>query len=320
MPKVFTITLNPTIDETIIASDIVINATNIIKSRINKLGGKGLNVSRALNSLNTATYCYTIIGDDVKSTFTDQFENKKFIKSDAIFHQHPTRKNTIIVGNDGNYTKFNESGENYGIELLDQLLEKIVSKSKADDIWIIAGSLPKAIQPKELLRFINAGEEIGVKLIFDLNANDLNFVIQQCKPFLVKLNRFEAVNLMGYLYTKEILEDDVPTLINQCEKLVKNGKIHQILLTLDVDGVAFFGERGIITASVNSEINKKTTIDATGSGDAALAGYIYSILSNFNALQAVTFSCAAGYTTACIKGVDFGNYETIFKNQVYLKH
>ncbi len=67
---IYTITLNPAIDKTIIIDKYKRNQVNRIKNSRKDVGGKGINVSKVLNELRVESICTGILGDENANFFS----------------------------------------------------------------------------------------------------------------------------------------------------------------------------------------------------------------------------------------------------------
>lgn len=319
MSKIFTIDLNPTIDEILYVSGNSSSRKNSIIQKSHEIGGKGLNISCALASLEMETENFSIISHLLEGKLTNQYGIHKYIKINPIFHTGEIRKKITILDKLGLSYKFVEKGVGYNEDLIDEMVLKLENKSKKDDIWVLNGTLGPNLYLNQYLKFITAAQNLGVKIVFQLNGEDLNYILQHHKPFLIRLNRAELVEYLNFIYLKAVDFDDVPTLINYCEKLVKEEKAQQILLTLDKDGVVLFSKHnGIVASSTNNRLADKYIIDTSFSGEASLGAFLYAIRNNFNDLDAIKFCCSGGFTTATFFGMEFGTFEDILDNQKFL--
>jgi 1-phosphofructokinase family hexose kinase len=119
------------------------------------------------------------------------------IQTDFVWISSETRTNVSIVSNsDKHHIKVNEPGPTVSPDEISMLMEKIEGLIHPEDWWVLAGSLPPGVKAdiySQIITMINAN---GAKTILDTRGQPL-ILGCQAKPFLVKPNTYEAVQLTG---------------------------------------------------------------------------------------------------------------------------
>ena len=148
---IVTVTLNPTLDKTLSVS--VLRPGEVHRARFLRqdIGGKGINVSRALAALGVASIPIGFLGGATGRAMRDGLAAQGY---DARFVEVPgeTRQNlTLLDESTGVYTKINEPGPTIGPEHLAALHALVAELVAPGDLWALCGSLPPGA-PAGLLR------------------------------------------------------------------------------------------------------------------------------------------------------------------------
>src|SRR5215217_1281255 len=110
MPPIYTLTLNPGLDRTLTVAKLDDNT--VLRATSSRLdwGGKGFNVSRALQALGEESIALGIVGGYTGKMLTEGLSNLG-IATDFVHIDSETRTNTVIEeAGSGRYFKVNEAG------------------------------------------------------------------------------------------------------------------------------------------------------------------------------------------------------------------
>jgi len=207
---VYTVTLNPAYDKTLIVSDFKVGGTNKVQTVTAKTGGKGLNVSRILNALGVPNIALGFADESFSSAAT-----MDGIKNDFVITETPVRTNIKISDIDiGVVTELNENGAEVSEVLLYEIYDKLEKYLIKDDIVVFTGSLPPGV-PDDIYRtWIEKCNKNSIITILDTSGEALREGIK-AKPYMIKPNLDEFSYLSGRQLVKryEILAE-VNKLIN----------------------------------------------------------------------------------------------------------
>ena len=115
---IYTITLNVAIDKTTHIKRLEINELNRLDNIKKDAGGKGLNVSKSLQSMQCPSVALGICPID-GSEFIKQELDSYGIKYDFVLVDGSVRNNLKIIDAEGNLTEINETGPTISKEDLD---------------------------------------------------------------------------------------------------------------------------------------------------------------------------------------------------------
>jgi fructose-1-phosphate kinase PfkB-like protein len=142
---IYTLTLNPCLDRELtvpaLEFDSVLRAA---KARVD-FGGKGFNVSRLLRGLGAPSTAMGFVGGKAGETL-DAGLRALGVDTDFVWIPGETRPNvSIVTPAGGHYLKVNEPGPAVEPAKQQELLDKIARQTRADDWWVLAGSLPPGV-------------------------------------------------------------------------------------------------------------------------------------------------------------------------------
>lgn len=293
---IYTLTLSPAID-------YYVTLPNLEKGKINKafntdikIGGKGINVSLALNKLNTPSTALGFIGG-----FTGEYIecelNKLNIKTNFIKTKNLTRINMKI--NDKNAETAINSIDKDATKSDINKLKTILNELSCNDYLVISGAVFDNLLD-DLLSSISK----DVKIILDIDKNELLNLLKY-KPFLVKPN----IEELGRLFNTEInsISDAKKYALELCNMGATN-----VLVSL--------GEDGAILASETECLEKKAikldmpVVSTVCAGDAMVASFIYKYLESNSVSDAFNFSVV--YSSLKVFSSDFPSLDDVNK---YLK-
>jgi 1-phosphofructokinase len=273
-----TVTLNPAIDRTVIVDKLNNGAVNRVKSVRQDIGGKGINVTKVLNSLGSTS---TAIGFMGKKNYEETNALFKEVNIETAFKMvdAKTRLNIKVVESSNNETTdINESGfevSNKEIEEVIDLIKEFASKS---EFVVLSGSIPKGMDENTYYEIISQIND-KTKTVLDADGALLLKGLK-AKPYLIKPNIHELENAL-----KVSLESH-ESIVKASKQLIEDFGITYVLVSMGGDGSILVGkEEAYFAESLKVEV--KGTV---GAGDSMLAGFLHGLIENENALA---------YATAC---------------------
>ena len=278
---ILTITINPTLDKSIITDKLVPEKKMRCSGMKVEAGGGGINVSKAIKEL----------GGESLAVFTSGGMNGKILEqiisdSGIAFHAVPvngdTRENFSITEiTTNNQYRFVMPGTAMSESEINSCLEVI--KKTNPSIIVFSGSLPPNVPDEFPARIAAIAKEKKIKFIADTSGEPLRHILEQ-GVYLLKPNLSELSFLAGkdFLQLSEI-DDAAKTIINKghCEVIVVSmGPSGALLVTKN-------GERRIPAPTVKK-------LSTVGAGDSMVAGITWMLEENKTLLEAVQFGVACG--------------------------
>jgi len=290
---IYTLTLNPALDRELTVPKIEFD--DVLRANMLRVdyGGKGFNVSRALAVLGAESVALGFIGGRTGQRVSDGLDELG-IRTDFVHIAGETRTNISIVSEtQPNHIKVNEFGPVITPEEKEALLQKVRGLAKADDWWVMSGSLPPGISATIYAEIITVVQAAGAFAILDTSGAALR---HGCKaaPFLAKPNAAEAVELTGI---KQIVTrpHDVAAAIHKLG--VKN-----VMISMGRAG-AILSHGDQVWLAESPKIAEQNPI---GAGDSSVAGLVWGLSQQLDWPAALRWSMACGAATASLAGTAIG--------------
>ncbi|MBF7017680.1 1-phosphofructokinase [Staphylococcus durrellii] len=279
---IYTVTFNPSIDYIMVSRDFQIDGLNRASSTQKFAGGKGINVSRVLQTLNITSTALGFVGG-FPGDFIKAILSSSNIVDDFIVVDEDTRINVKLKTE--NETEINAPGPHITEEQLDALLGKI-KKTTEQDIVIVAGSVPTSIGNDIYENIAKITNETGAQLVVDAEKHLVESVLSY-GPLFIKPNKDE-------------LEAMFNVSINSDAEVVKYGR--EILAQGAKSVIVSLGGAGAIyidnQQSFKATVPKGKVINTVGSGDSTVAGMVAGLTSGYSIESAFKLAVAAGTATA----------------------
>lgn len=296
---IYTITLNPALDKTAQIDSFTVGSVNRISTMRTDPGGKGINVSKVIASLEGQSCALGILGGRIGSIIKTSLDCQN-IKTDFIFVEDETRVNLKIIDSvAGTNTDINEPGNSVSQDVLDQVLKKLLEHITPGDIVVFAGSVPNGA-PKDIYRvWIESCKKKGAKTIVDADGELLYEAIKS-KPYLIKPNIFELERIMcrRFISTHEIAEAG--------KQLVKDG-IEKVVISLGENGALFITKDKAIHG-FGLEVKVISTV---GAGDSMVASLALSEEAELPLEQAVKNAIATSAANVMCSGTQAAGMQEI---------
>jgi len=278
---IITITCNPAIDKTVIE-----NNTSFT------IGGKGINVSKALNNLNNKSIACGFLGKDNKDLVINDLDSLKIEHHFTLVDGKVRTNLKKIVDNE--LIENNEDGPYVDIEAQDKLLDYL--SKFINCIFVISGSAPSSVDPKYYQRIIEKLKANNAYIIVDSDKDLLRYAIE-AKPNVIKPNKEEICRYFNIEYDEDLI-------IKKCKEL----DIDLVVVSLGKDGSLFISKD--FTYKVKPlEVNYVSSLCA---GDSMVAGIAYSKENNLDINELIKLSVACA--SASVENVSiFNNKEEVDK-------
>ncbi|MDY4576215.1 MAG: 1-phosphofructokinase [Intestinibacter sp.] len=281
---IYTVTLNPSID-------YVIKVDNLTNGQVNRVaeehvypGGKGINVTRILKSLDNDNIALGFVsgftGDYIVNSLKNLNLKSNFIKVKEGF----TRINVKIKSNEE--TEINGQGPQISEEELNQFYG-IIDKLVDGDILILSGSIPSCLDEKLYEKIMERVNSKNIKVVVDATKNLLLNVLKY-KPFLIKPNNHELAEMF------DVELKSTEDVIFYARKLKEMGA-RNVLISMGGDGALLVSEDDEVFIS---SVAKGEVVNSVGAGDSMVAGFVSGYLKTGSYEEALRLGAASGGATA----------------------
>jgi 1-phosphofructokinase/tagatose 6-phosphate kinase len=282
---IVTVTLNAAIDRTLTVPNFQLNQRHRASAGLTLAGGKGINVARALKRLAVPVVATGLAGGRTGTRIVEEL-TAEAILNDFVRIEDESRTSTAVVDpTAGTYTEINEWGPHVTAEELDMMLEKLRYLASGAAFVVLAGSLPRGVDPGfygEVIRELNRRQ---VATVLDSEGEPLRLGLE-AEPFLVSPNQREAEALVGQEFYEQ--QDFAYALEYIAELGARN-----VLITNESGCFARLRD-GRKVRRYRALAPQVEPVSTVGSGDVLLAGYAAAQLEGRSLDDSLRAAVAAG--------------------------
>lgn len=290
---IYTVTFNPSIDYIMFADDFELNGLNRATETFKFAGGKGINVSRVLKTLNVPSTPLGFAGG-FPGQFIDDTLKKAGIQTDFIEIDEDTRINVKLKT--GDETEINAPGPNISQTQFENLLRQLKQTSKKD-IVVVAGSIPKSVPKDAYEQIAKIIKQTGARLVVDAEKDLVESVLKY-NPLFIKPNKHE----LEVMFDTSINSDE--DVIYYAQEIMKQGA-SSVIVSLGGEGAIYVDHKHSLKASVPHG----QVVNTVGSGDSTVAGMIAGLETGLTIENAFKQAVSAGTATAF--NDDLASYKAI---------
>lgn len=283
---IYTVTLNPSLDYVMHVNSLNSDDVNRSSSEEFYYGGKGINVSAVLNTLNIESTALGFVGGFTGEKLCEMML-RDGIKNDFIKIGGDTRINVKLKSE--KETDINAAGPLISDGEINELFKKL-KEIKNGDTLVLAGNVPKCLPSDMYAQMLSKLCGKGIRFVVDATGNQLISTLKY-KPFLIKPNSFELSEIFG----KEITSTDET--VKYAEKLQDMGA-QNVIVSRGGDGAVLIDESG--NAHIADAV-KGNVISTVGCGDSMVAGFIAGTQSGKSIAESFQLSVACAGATAFSK-------------------
>ena len=298
---IYTVTLNPAIDKTVVIENLSPGQVNRVASVRVDAGGKGINVSKCLRALGADTVAAAILAGSAGKQLEDML---KALNIPVLQVNVPGQSRTnlkIIDPVKKENTDINEPGPKVMPEDLEALRLMLGSKVKKGDSIVLSGSLPAGVEADLYRVWTTYFRELGAAVFLDADGEPMALGIQ-AGPYMIKPNNHELARLLG----KEKLS--LEEMCSEGKHLVESG-IREVVISLGGDGALFVSNEGVFHAEGLS-VPVKSTV---GAGDSMVAAMVYSKEKGLDRETAIRLAVAMGAASVMQDGSQSPEKELVEK-------
>lgn len=290
---IITLTGNLLAERTLTFADWAPGKTQRAQTEAFQVGGKGINVSKMLQRIDSPTTAWCFVGGAPGAECAAWLSEKK-IPHRTFASSSPTRTGLVVRGGQWGETTFLGSDRAADASALRLCAEALLDRQTSGNILAFCGSFPGWNNPEaEPLRHaIDAWCQNG-RLVADTYGPPLSWLVQR-PVTLVKINRHE----FDQLYAEP---DRTRSVLERLEDARHRWPVRQWIVT-DGAGPVCYG--GVDTPPGSAEPPPVQEISATGSGDVAFACVLHALFEQKVGLAAaVKFALPYAAANAAHPGV-----------------
>ncbi|MDO5720356.1 MAG: hexose kinase [Actinomycetaceae bacterium] len=259
MGNVWTLTPNPALDFTYRLPELTLGVPHRITDYAVRPGGKGLNVSRVLAQIGTASIATGFLGGSNGQRLgrlLNELEYSELIAQQFVRTEVETRMSIAVVDRDSRATVLNEAGETPSEQDWSALIGILRHSLTPGDILACCGSFAGDSDPRWMSRIVEAVHDAGARILVDATAGVLT---QACDAGadLVKPNDLELKETTGY-----------DSICDGARALLDRG-VGAVIVSEGADGMSIHGTDG----SYRARPQRFVEGNPTGAGDASVAAW-----------------------------------------------
>jgi len=256
--RIITLTLSPAFDVHLSIPNFTAEHENLVNSFTRDIGGKGINISRALTENGVSNCALVVLGDENGGDFLRGMDACGLHDRITVEVKGRIRENMTVHPDNADETRISFKGFTADATLLDRVYELIAPD--ADTLVTFTGSLPGGISGDECEAFLRRIKESGARLVIDSKSVPLD-MLKRLAPWLIKPNSEELCAYLGEL--------DSGGIYKAARELHEVG-IENSLISLGAEGSVLVCNEGLFVAHP-PKIDAVSTI---GAGDSMIAGFI----------------------------------------------
>ena len=283
--KIITITLNPVFDIFYDVDGFEKEKENRVKNIVRDLGGKGLNVSKALSAVGVDSAAHIIVGEQSRGEVVSRLDDYRLDHKD-FFVPGKTRENLTIRSEGQKETRICTDNFEITSEMLDAFASEAGKDIDENTIVVCSGRFPRGITRDEAKNFVRFLKKKTPYVVLDTNYFTAGETFELC-PWMIKPNDEEILIYGGDDYEK-------------AAEFTHSSGISHVFVSLGGDGAYYCGELGKFRAKV-PEIDVVSTI---GAGDSTVAGFLYGYINGLGAKEIIASACALGSAACLQEGVN----------------
>lgn len=296
---IYTLTLNPAMDKTVVIHDLTPGGVNRIQSLRVDVGGKGINVSKCLKSLGCDSVAAAFWGGTTGRRGID-FLEENGIGSLAVQVEGDTRTNLKIIDPTRHEnTDINEPGPTVTQDNLDELVRQLDIHIQPGDILILSGSMPKGCPGSMYRDLISRYQAKGASVYLDADGENFRLGIS-ANPRLIKPNIDELNRHLGTHLT------EIPEIIDAAKQFAAQG-IREVVVSLGAEGALLVKEHTAwkadgLSVPVNSTV---------GAGDSMVAAFACGAQLGLTDAQRLKLAVAISAASVMCSGTQAPDTHTI---------
>ena len=299
MPRIITLTPNPTYDFAVDADFVEPNRKLRCHSAKSHPGGGGVNVARAASRLGVDVLAILtaggLYGDAVKGLLGEELVPIRSVpvsgETRIAFHVHDLDKDEEF--------RFNLPGVEMSVHEVDAFMSALGEEVRPGDYVVGSGSLPAGKPDDFWARAARVTKERDARFVLD-SINGVRAALDEGVYFL-RLNKFEYPSVAG----RELQWPD--EIISFARSIVASGGANRIAISHGSDGAIMASKDGV----AQTPAIKVKADSAVGAGDSFVAAVVSAMLGGADDLDCLWRGAAAAAATRMTPGTTLFNAEDV---------
>ncbi len=293
---ILTVTLNAALDRTLAVPNFEVGFRHRASETLSLPGGKGVNVARVVKTVGQPVIASGFVGGRTGDRLISELEREDILCDFVRILEESRTSTAVLDPARGTTTEINEYGPEVSPREVSRLCGKLDYLGKATDVVVLAGSLPRGIDPDIYYALIRDLRRSDLMVMLDTSGDPLRQGLKG-EPDVVFANQVEAETVIGH----EIMTDE--EFVLAAKTLRHMGARSAVVHSKERCVAQLESPEGVKTC-VNHSLDLQV-VSAVGSGDALLGGFAAKMLDGWSAYECLRFGlgCAAANTLKFGAGV-----------------
>ncbi len=282
-----TVTLNTAMDRTLVVPNFLVGRRHRASSGITLPGGKGVTIARALRRLGSPVIATGMAGGLTGANIIDRLTDEGIL-NDFVRIGEPSRTSTAVIDPvSGVHTEINEYGPRILEREVELLLEKLRYLARASRCMVLAGSLPRDVEPDVYQRILRGVQPMRIFTCVTQpdDAETLRLSLQ-AEPSFTVIDQREAEDFVGNEFTSD--EDFVIAL----DAMARIGG--QSIVILRPDGCVGRIKQGKTVTFHAAEFDPVEAVSQLGFADCFVAGALHATFDDRPLAERYSLAVATG--------------------------
>jgi 1-phosphofructokinase family hexose kinase len=284
--KILTLTLNPAFDIHCGVEKFLPERENYMRSYRRHIGGKGVNISRALHENGVESTAFVVLGRQNCADFERELSSCG-IKYVPLYVDGRIRENITIHPENAPETRISFQGCAVSREAAEEIFGLMLALCDENTIFTFNGRMPAGLAVADVAPLLERVKESGARLAVDSGTFTMED-FAAVKPWFIKPNQEEISRCVG----REI---NTPEEALSAAREIRALRIENVMVSLGGDGAVLASGEGDFAVSVP----KIDVISTIGAGDSSVAGFCAAFAEGKSALECLINAVSYG-SAACL--------------------
>lgn len=282
---ILTVTLNAAIDKSLSVPSFRLGRRHRTVEQRSTAGGKGVNVARLLAALDQPVIATGFVGGATGTRIVEQLTTESVLNGFVHIAEESRTNISVLDPTTGEQTEINERGPEVNEAEVELFIEKLSYLASGAAICVLAGSLPRGVDPSFYATLIAELKRANVVTIVDSEGEAMKLAVR-AEPTVISPNMAEAEELVGHEFNDR--EEQVGALAE-----LRGLGSEEAIITLPDGCVASVLVDGKATEH-RVWIEPREAVASVGAGDAFLAGYVAARYGGSSPEECLRYAVACG--------------------------
>jgi 6-phosphofructokinase 2 len=295
---VVTLTVNPAIDASCVADEVV--PMRKVRTRDERYdpGGGGLNVARMIRELGGEAVAFYLAGGMTGQALEGLIERSGIAAVRVPIMDLTRVSHTVYETSTGHEFRFTPEGPDATEAEWRNCLE--VLSIVDSEFFVVSGSLARGLPSDFYARVARLAKARGSRVVVDSSGSALHHALNE-GVYLAKPSRRELEHLLGRKARTPADEEAL------AREVVDSGRAEIVALTLGAEGAVLATHQGVSRLASP----KVASRSAVGAGDAFVGAMVWALANGRQMEEAFAYGVAAGAATAMTPGTEHGRRQDI---------